>query len=204
MAKAKPTTTRTTRRTPAKGRSSAAGSSSSASSPPARKTRTPSRIGRTVSRTALNGTNKRPSKNVAPSRRASSPKPKAVRPPPGPERRQNERSPMMVLEIKGKHYDKIFIGYAENISRSGLCFSAANPPAVGTTFPVELVLPDNRTMVQCTCRVVWQRRVETTGRPSVGVGVEFVDLDQAKRQLIDQWVKRNTRLPRGASPGADG
>lgn len=111
---------------------------------------------------------------------------------------------MMVLEIKGKHYDKIFIGYAENISRSGLCFSAANPPAVGTTFPVEFVLPDNRTMVQCTCRVVWQRRYETTGRPSVGVGVEFVDLDQAKRQLIDQWVKRKTRLPRGAAPDANG
>jgi len=75
---------------------------------------------------------------------------------------------------------------------------------VGTTFPVEFVLPDNRTMVQCTCRVVWQRRYETTGRPSVGVGVEFVDLDQAKRQLIDQWVKRKTRLPRGASPDAGG
>ncbi len=111
---------------------------------------------------------------------------------------------MMVLEIKGKHYDKIFIGYVENISRSGLCFSAANPPAVGTTFPVEFVLPDNRTMVQCTCRVVWQRQYETTGRPSVGVGVEFVDLDQAKRQLIDQWVKRKTRLPRGVSPDAHG
>jgi hypothetical protein len=36
------------------------------------------------------------------------------------------------------------------------------------------------------------------------VGVEFVDLDQAKRQLIDQWVKRKTRLPRGASPDAGG
>jgi hypothetical protein len=52
--------------------------------------------------------------------------------------------------------------------------------------------------------VVWQRRYETTGRPSVGVGVEFVDLDQGKRQLIDQWVKRKTRFPRGASSDAGG
>jgi uncharacterized protein (TIGR02266 family) len=104
---------------------------------------------------------------------------------------------MMVLEIKGKYYDKIFVGYAENISRSGLFFSAANPPAVGATFPVEFVMPDNRTMVQCTCRVIWRRQYETSGRPSIGVGVEFLNLDHAKRALIDQWVKRKTRVPQG-------
>jgi len=96
----------------------------------------------------------------------------------------------MVLEVRGRSYDRIFVGDAENISRSGLFLSAANPPAVGSTFPVEFVLPDNRTSVQCTCRVVWQHRYTTSGRPSVGVGVEFIDLDVAKRALIDQWVKR--------------
>lgn len=105
----------------------------------------------------------------------------------------------MVLEVRGKSYDKIFVGYAENISRSGLFLSAANPPAVGATFPVEFVLPDNRTLVQCTCRVVWQHRYTTSGRPSVGVGVEFLDLDTLKRTLIDQWVKRKLGTPRSAS-----
>lgn len=145
---------------------------------------------------------KRAAKTVPAKRRAvvpraarAAPRPAAVAKANGIERRIAERSPMMVLEIKGKYYDKIFVGYAENISRSGLFFSAANPPAVGATFPVEFVLPDNRTTVQCTCRVVWQHRYTTTGRPSVGVGVEFVDLDQAKRSLIDQWVKRKTPLP---------
>ncbi|MBI3607219.1 MAG: PilZ domain-containing protein [Nitrospirae bacterium] len=132
----------------------------------------------------------------------ASPAPKASKPTDGANRRLSERSPMMVLEIKGKYYDKIFIGYAENISRSGLFFSAANPPAVGATFPVEFVLPDNRTMVQCTCRVVWQHRYDTTGRPSVGVGVEFLDLDQAKRALIDQWVKRRSSADRPRTPKA--
>lgn len=105
----------------------------------------------------------------------------------------------MVVEIKGKSYDKLFVGYAENISRDGLFFSAANPPAVGSAFPVEFVLPDNRTVVQCTCRVVWQHRYTASGRPSIGVGVEFVDLDQVKRGLIDQWVKRKSSVPRGAA-----
>jgi uncharacterized protein (TIGR02266 family) len=131
-----------------------------------------------------------------PARRAATPKPAVPR---GAERRVAERAPVMVLEIRGKSYDKIFVGYAENISRSGLFFSAANPPAVGSTFPVEFVLPDNRTVVQCTCRVVWQHRYNTTGRPSVGVGVEFVDLDGLKRTLIDQWVKRKVVTSRGAS-----
>ncbi|MEW6681855.1 MAG: PilZ domain-containing protein [Nitrospirota bacterium] len=125
------------------------------------------------------GADKRPSVNGASARTSR-----------GPERRIADRAPVMVLEVRGKSYDKIFVGYAENISRSGLFLSAANPPAVGSTFPVEFVLPDNRTLVQCTCRVVWQHRYTTSGRPSVGVGVEFLDLDTLKRALIDQWVKR--------------
>lgn len=109
----------------------------------------------------------------------------------------------MVLEVRGRSYDKIFVGYAENISRSGLFLSASNPPAVGSTFPVEFVLPDNRTLVQCTCRVVWQHRYTSSGRPSVGVGVEFLDLDGLKRSLIDQWVKRKL-APRGAAAKSNG
>jgi uncharacterized protein (TIGR02266 family) len=130
-----------------------------------------------------------------PTRRAATPKATKS----GAERRVAERAPVMVLEIRGKSYDKIFVGYAENISRSGLFFSAANPPAVGSTFPVEFVLPDNRTVVQCTCRVVWQHRYNTSGRPSIGVGVEFVDLDGIKRTLIDQWVKRKVGTPRASA-----
>jgi uncharacterized protein (TIGR02266 family) len=110
----------------------------------------------------------------------------------------------MVLEVRGKSYDKIFVGYAENISRSGLFLSAANPPAVGSTFPVEFVLPDNRTLVQCTCRVVWQHRYTTSGRPSVGVGVEFLDLDTLKRSLIDQWVKRRLGNKRDTAARSNG
>jgi uncharacterized protein (TIGR02266 family) len=117
----------------------------------------------------------------------------------GAERRVADRAPVMVLEVRGKSYDRIFVGYAENLSRSGLFFSAANPPAVGATFPVEFVLPDNRTLVRCTCRVVWQHRYTTSGRPSVGVGVEFLDLDALKRSLIDQWVKRKLGNVRDAA-----
>lgn len=115
-----------------------------------------------------------------------------------------DRAPVMVLEIRGKSYDRLFVGYAENLSRSGLFFSAANPPAVGATFPVEFVLPDNRTLVQCTCRVVWQHRYTTSGRPSVGVGVEFLDLDTLKRSLIDQWVTRKLGNTRDAAARSNG
>jgi uncharacterized protein (TIGR02266 family) len=137
------------------------------------------RPARPVGRAAKAGAGKRASGNGA-----------SPRAPKGAERRVADRAPVMVLEVRGKSYDRIFVGYAENISRSGLFLSAANPPAVGSTFPVEFVLPDNRTLVQCTCRVVWQHRYTTSGRPSVGVGVEFLDLDTLKRSLIDQWVKR--------------
>jgi len=108
----------------------------------------------------------------------------------GEEKRKYRRAPFMVLEVKGKHFEKIFVGYAENISPGGLFLSAAQPMKVGERFPVEFVLPDNVTMIRCTCEVVWKKRYDLKGMVSEGMGIRFVDLNQAKRKAITDWVKR--------------
>lgn len=108
----------------------------------------------------------------------------------GIERRIVRRSPFIVLEVKWKHYDKIFIGYAENIGAGGLFLPSSQPMKVGDRFPVEFVLPDNETMVRCTCEVVWKKRYDTLGLVSEGMGIKFVDLDQSKRKAIATWVQK--------------
>jgi uncharacterized protein (TIGR02266 family) len=111
------------------------------------------------------------------------------------ERRRHTRSPFIVLEIKGKHFDKTFIGYAENLGPGGLFLSAAQPMKVGDRFPVEFVLPDNKTKVRCNCEVVWKKRYDTKGVVSEGMGIRFVDLDQVNRKAIADWVKQKEKRP---------
>lgn len=109
------------------------------------------------------------------------------------ERRRHRRAPFIVLEVKGKHYEKIFLGYAENIGTGGLFLSASQPMKVGDRFPVEFILPDNETKVRCTCEVVWKKRYDMRGMVTEGMGVKFVDLDQTKRKAIADWVKKKER-----------
>lgn len=99
----------------------------------------------------------------------------------------------MVLEVKGRHYDKVFLAYAENVSQGGLFFSSSHPLKVGDTFPVEFVLPDNVTTVACTCEVVWKKQYEVKEGISQGIGIKFLDLDEAKQRVIAAYVEERLK-----------
>lgn len=104
------------------------------------------------------------------------------------EQRRSIRSPLLVLEVKGKYYNKIFIGYTENISRDGFFLTASQSLKVGDQFPVEFVLPDNTTKVTCICQVVWTRQFKSQSVNSTGVGVRFLNLDESQKKIIDDWI----------------
>jgi uncharacterized protein (TIGR02266 family) len=106
------------------------------------------------------------------------------------------RSPLLVLEVKGKYYNKIFIGYTKNVSKDGFFLSSQQPLKAGDQFPVEFVLPDNTTKVGCTCEVVWTKEFKSSTGNSMGVGVRFVDLDESKKRTIDEWVIRTENKKR--------
>ena len=119
----------------------------------------------------------------------------------GAEERKSVRSPLLVLEVRGRHYNKIFIGYTENVSKDGLFLSAHQPLKAGDQFPVEFVLPDNTTKVTCTCEVVWTKRFRSPSLNSTGVGVRFVDLDDSKKKVIDRWVTRTENKKKAKKSG---
>jgi uncharacterized protein (TIGR02266 family) len=98
-------------------------------------------------------------------------------------------SPLLVLEVRGQGYERVFIGYAENLSVGGLMLSTPKQLKSGDRFPVEFVLPDRKTSVRCTCEVVW-RRGGHTGKPPGGVGLRFVGINEAARKVLDHWVRR--------------
>ena len=79
-----------------------------------------------------------------------------------PNRRALPRKPVMVLEVKGQQYDKIFLAYAEDLGLGGLRLASSPTLKVGDHFPVEFILPDQITKINCTGEVVWRRAVSYT------------------------------------------
>lgn len=106
------------------------------------------------------------------------------------EKRRFLRNPLFVLEVKWKHYNKVFLGRAENISTGGLFMSSKRSSHIGEQFPMEFILPDRKTKVGCTGEVVWTRQYTSEGAGSEGVGVRFLGLDTKKMKAIEQWIRK--------------
>jgi len=106
------------------------------------------------------------------------------------DRRAHERAPFLVIEIKGEHSNKVFLAQTENISQGGLFFSSPESLKVGDRFPIEFVLPDNKTIVSCTSEVVWKKHYDQFGTASEGIGIRFVDLEPEQKKILGDWIDR--------------
>ncbi len=105
-------------------------------------------------------------------------------------RRDFRRHPVMVLEVKGKQYNKIFVAYAENLGSGGIRLSSSQYLKVGDRFPIEFVLPDQVTKMECLCEVAWKKEL---GYNKDGVGVRFVDLSDQTKKVIGAWIDKEER-----------
>lgn len=115
----------------------------------------------------------------------------------GNNRRQSTRSPFLVVEIKGKHANKIFLAHAENVSTGGAFLSGKQDLKMGDRFPIEFVLPDNKTTVSCMSEVVWKKQYKKTGlQPAEGIGIKFVDMAPDQERVIGEWVNNEEKKER--------
>lgn len=115
------------------------------------------------------------------------------------ERRRSLRVPLFVLEVKWKKFNRVFIGQTRNVSIGGLFLTTERPLQIGEKFPVEFVLPDQKTKVVCTGEVAWTRPYEGEGSGSEGVGVRFIDIGVDKMNAIGQWLKKQDALEKKRS-----
>ncbi len=105
------------------------------------------------------------------------------------ERRISLRLPICVLEVKWKKFDQIFIAKSQNISMGGLFISTDRSLRIGDQFPVQFVLPDQKTKIDCTGEVTWTRMKSSPGGDEEGVGVRFLDLSGKTKKAIGEWLK---------------
>jgi len=112
-------------------------------------------------------------------------------------RRRFQRAPFLILEVKGKHSNRIFIAQAENISQGGAFLTSGQDLKVGDRFPVEFVLPDNKTTVSCMSEVVWKKRYGNSGLSSEGLGIRFVDMAPSQRKVLGDWIDEEDKERQG-------
>lgn len=112
--------------------------------------------------------------------------------------RLNTRAPLIVEKIPIDDGHKTFFGYAKNISRGGLFIATVNPKEPGEEFTIEITLPTTpQYTFRSRCEVVWKRHFRKKDPHDPGMGLRFVDLDQADAEKIDAWVESQVKYLAG-------
>ncbi len=108
-------------------------------------------------------------------------------------KRKNLRAPILTLRVKLDDGQKVFFGYAKNISATGMFIASINPKDPGEAYQVEIPLPAPiyRT-VQCTCEVIWTRQYGKKSTYEPGMGLRFVDMAAEVAADIERWVQESS------------
>ena len=102
------------------------------------------------------------------------------------------------ITLKFQHRDGFVNEYAANISLKGMFITAWVPEPCGSVFLFEVQVADRQRLIHGVGEVVWVREAEESpGRPS-GMGVRFLKLDDASREVINGMVEAHVR--RGGTP----
>lgn len=105
------------------------------------------------------------------------------------DRRKNLRKQLLVLKIRGEDTKGVFFGYAKTISRGGMFISSVNPKKMGEEFEISFKLDDRGREIKCRAVVVWIRQYDSLIKQEPGMGIKFLDLDDATREEIDEWIR---------------
>ena len=87
-------------------------------------------------------------------------------------------APLRVERIPAPEAPPHLLGFARNVSETGLFIECALPPPVGTRLALKLELPGESEPIVVRCaRIVWQRGQRAESRPA-GAGVMISELDR--------------------------
>lgn len=109
----------------------------------------------------------------------------------GPERRTNDRTPLL-LDLEFGEDAQFFTGLSLDISEGGLFVSTYTELPLGTRLVLAFELPDG-TAVEVRGEVRWRRTHAMDGeRP--GIGIAFIDLPNDARERIAALCERRPPL----------
>jgi hypothetical protein len=109
-----------------------------------------------------------------------------------PNTRADLRSPATAIPVYLANIEKIFLGYAANVSRSGALLKTYIPSDTGTEYDLEFSLPGTNFTINCRSRIVWRHSNPTEEGPC-REGHQFVHIDTYLADKIENWVKEQLR-----------
>jgi uncharacterized protein (TIGR02266 family) len=129
--------------------------------------------------------------------------------PSGGDRRSNRRVPFEgEVRLRFDDLRDFVTEYAGNLSIGGMFVKTSSPRSPGTRFGFELNAEEDLTLVRGVGQVVWTRGESGPAGPA-GMGVRFVEVDPAGRELIfriiDRYIQHGGQpFDLEAGPGSDG
>ena len=103
--------------------------------------------------------------------------------------RQSDRLHHELL-VAYRTVDGFITDWAVNISRGGLFINTRKPLTVGTTVKLIVSLPDAAFPFDITGRVARVHPMDADPHQVPGMGIEFTDVDEEKKQRIEAFVTR--------------
>ncbi len=94
------------------------------------------------------------------------------------------------LLVAYKTVDGFITDWAVNISRGGIFINTRNPLAVGTTVRLIISLPDTAFPFDLSGRVTRVNHPHNPSNHVSGMGIEFLDVEDEKRERIERFVER--------------
>ncbi len=125
-----------------------------------------------------------------------------------PKERSNKRKADRLhheLLVAYRTVDGFITDWAVNVSKGGMFINTRNPLPVGTTVRLIISLPDTAFPFDITGRVTRVSEFDNPANQVPGMGIEFVDVDDEKKQRIERFVNRlRSELPDLAKPASSG
>ena len=93
------------------------------------------------------------------------------------------------ITLKFQHREGFVNEYAANISLKGMFITAWVPEPCGSVFLFEVQVADRQLLIHGVGEVVWVREAEESPERPSGMGVRFLKLDEASREVINGMVE---------------
>jgi uncharacterized protein (TIGR02266 family) len=95
----------------------------------------------------------------------------------------------MTVRYKSATVDEFIEHHSHDVSRGGIYIKTPSPFQPGTLLKFEIRIADDKPMLQGVGRVVWKRESAGPGSEKpAGMGVKFIKVDEASRNLIDRLI----------------
>ena len=94
----------------------------------------------------------------------------------------------LIVDYKSDgHY---FFDFCTDLSTGGIFIKTTRVKPIGSPIDITITIPDTKETLKISGEVLWTQKAGSTQTHGVGMGVQFVDMPDRSRELIQQFISR--------------